>query len=31
MTAFKKNTLLAIRWFVGLLFIFSGLVKANIH
>ncbi len=29
MTAYKKNTLLAIRWIVGLLFIFSGLIKAN--
>jgi uncharacterized membrane protein YphA (DoxX/SURF4 family) len=29
MTTYKKNTLLIIRWIVGLLFIFSGLVKAN--
>ena len=29
MTVYKKNTLLVIRWIVGLLFIFSGLVKAN--
>ncbi len=29
MTAYKKNILLIIRWVVGLLFIFSGLVKAN--
>src|SRR6201746_846788 len=29
MNASKQNTLLAIRWIVGLLFIFSGLVKAN--
>ena len=29
MTAYKKNTLLVIRWIVGLLFIFSGLIKAN--
>ncbi|MFT4155520.1 BT_3928 family protein [Parafilimonas sp.] len=29
MAAYKKNILLVIRWFVGLLFIFSGLVKAN--
>ena len=29
MNAYKKNTLLVIRWFVGVLFIFSGLVKAN--
>src|SRR6185436_2270566 len=29
MAAYKKNTLLIIRWFVGLLFIFSGLIKAN--
>jgi len=29
MTSYKKNTLLVIRWIVGLLFIFSGLVKAN--
>src|SRR5215470_13304513 len=29
MTAFRKNTLLVVRWIVGLLFIFSGLVKAN--
>jgi len=29
MTSYKNNTLLAIRWIVGLLFIFSGLVKAN--
>ena len=29
MTTYKKNTLLIIRWFVGLLFIFSGLIKAN--
>src|SRR6478609_3984528 len=29
MTLYKKNTLLVIRWIVGLLFIFSGLVKAN--
>src|SRR5678815_4145095 len=29
MTAFKKNTLLVVRWVVGLLFIFSGLIKAN--
>lgn len=28
-TRYKKNTLLIIRWLVGLLFIFSGLVKAN--
>lgn len=29
MTTYKKNTLLVIRWIVGLLFIFSGLIKAN--
>src|SRR6476620_3043828 len=29
MTAHKKKSLLVIRWIVGLLFIFSGLVKAN--
>src|SRR3954454_13994110 len=29
MTTYKRNTLLVIRWIVGLLFIFSGLVKAN--
>lgn len=29
MNTYKKNTLLVVRWFVGLLFIFSGLVKAN--
>ncbi len=29
MNAYKKNTLLIIRWIVGLLFIFSGLIKAN--
>ncbi len=29
MTSSKKNTLLIIRWIVGLLFIFSGLIKAN--
>src|ERR1700755_2607117 len=29
MSAYRKNTLLVIRWIVGLLFIFSGLVKAN--
>jgi uncharacterized membrane protein YphA (DoxX/SURF4 family) len=29
MNASKQNTLLIIRWIVGLLFIFSGLVKAN--
>jgi uncharacterized membrane protein YphA (DoxX/SURF4 family) len=29
MKANKRNTLIAIRWIVGLLFIFSGLVKAN--
>ncbi|MEP6465271.1 MAG: BT_3928 family protein [Parafilimonas sp.] len=29
MTSNKKNTILVIRWIVGLLFIFSGLVKAN--
>lgn len=29
MNAYKRNTLLVIRWFVGLLFIFSGLIKAN--
>ncbi len=29
MSTYKKNTLLVIRWLVGLLFIFSGLVKAN--
>src|SRR6201746_55580 len=29
MTVYKKNTLLVIRWIVGLLFIFSGLIKAN--
>ena len=29
MKAYKQNTLIAIRWIVGLLFIFSGLVKAN--
>jgi len=29
MTAYKKNILLVVRWFVGLLFIFSGLIKAN--
>lgn len=29
MTSYKKNILLVIRWFVGLLFIFSGLIKAN--
>src|SRR4030095_14602693 len=29
MTAFKKNILLVVRWIVGLLFIFSGLIKAN--
>jgi uncharacterized membrane protein YphA (DoxX/SURF4 family) len=28
-TSYKKNILLIIRWIVGLLFIFSGLVKAN--
>jgi uncharacterized membrane protein YphA (DoxX/SURF4 family) len=28
-TVYKKNTLLVIRWIVGLLFIFSGLIKAN--
>ena len=27
--AYKQNILLVIRWIVGLLFIFSGLVKAN--
>ena len=29
MTTYKKNTLIVVRWIVGLLFIFSGLVKAN--
>src|SRR4030095_5135088 len=29
MTAFKKNILLVVRWVVGPLFIFSGLIKAN--
>ena len=29
MTAYKRNILLVIRWIVGLLFIFSGLIKAN--
>src|ERR1700733_11859343 len=29
MNSAKRNTLLIIRWFVGLLFIFSGLIKAN--
>ncbi len=29
MKAYKKNLLIIIRWIVGLLFIFSGLVKAN--
>lgn len=29
MTSYKKNFLLVIRWIVGLLFIFSGLIKAN--
>src|SRR6478735_2922951 len=29
MNTYTKNTLLVIRWVVGLLFIFSGLVKAN--
>ena len=29
MNSTKKNTLLIIRWIVGLLFIFSGLIKAN--
>lgn len=29
MTTYKKNTLLVIRWIVGLLFIFSGVIKAN--
>lgn len=29
MTSYKRNTLLVIRWIVGLLFIFSGLIKAN--
>src|ERR1043166_3426257 len=29
MTVYKKNILLVVRWLVGLLFIFSGLVKAN--
>ena len=29
MTSYKKNTLVIIRWIVGLLFIFSGLIKAN--
>jgi uncharacterized membrane protein YphA (DoxX/SURF4 family) len=29
MTTYRKNTSLVIRWIVGLLFIFSGLVKAN--
>ncbi len=29
MTLYKKNSLLVIRWIVGLLFIFSGLIKAN--
>jgi uncharacterized membrane protein YphA (DoxX/SURF4 family) len=29
MTVYKTNSLMAIRWIVGLLFIFSGLVKAN--
>ena len=29
MKPYKKNSLIAIRWIVGLLFIFSGLVKAN--
>lgn len=29
MSTYKQNTLLVIRWIVGLLFIFSGLVKAN--
>jgi len=28
-TSYKKNTLVIIRWIVGLLFIFSGLIKAN--
>jgi uncharacterized membrane protein YphA (DoxX/SURF4 family) len=28
-TSYKKNTLIVIRWIVGLLFIFSGLIKAN--
>src|SRR5580765_3723282 len=29
MSVYKKKSLLVIRWIVGLLFIFSGLVKAN--
>src|SRR3982751_308892 len=29
MTTYKKNILVAVRWIVGLLFIFSGLIKAN--
>ena len=29
MKAYKKNILLVVRWIVGLLFIFSGLIKAN--
>ncbi|HEY2726812.1 MAG TPA: BT_3928 family protein [Parafilimonas sp.] len=29
MSTYRKNSLLIIRWIVGLLFIFSGLVKAN--
>src|SRR6478736_3211566 len=29
MNVYKKKSLLVIRWFVGLLFIFSGLIKAN--
>src|SRR6266567_9281460 len=29
MTTYKNNTLLLVRWIVGLLFIFSGLIKAN--
>lgn len=29
MTIYQKNSLLIIRWIVGLLFIFSGLIKAN--
>src|ERR1700750_292609 len=29
MKPYKRNSLIAIRWIVGLLFIFSGLIKAN--
>src|SRR5215471_19176744 len=29
MSTYRKNILLVVRWIVGLLFIFSGLIKAN--